>query len=251
MHTMGLLDGKVAVITGAGSGMGKSSAELFAAEGAKVLALDVTGAEEETAAAFGDEVIAAHCDVSKEDDVIAAFDLALRTFGRVDSVLNVAGISGTPKPLHEVTVDDYAAVMGVNLWGVILGIKHGVRAMLAGGHGGSIVNWSSIGGNLAFPGAGLYSASKAGIIGATRSAALDYGPAGIRSNAICPGIALTPMNDDTLAVMPELPTKPPIGRASTAAEVSELAVFLCSDRGVYVSGAIIPVDGGWSIKVAI
>ena len=112
---MGLLDGKVAVITGAGSGMGKSSAELFAAEGARCSPSTSPAPRRRSAAAFGDEVIATHCDVSKEDDVIAAFDLAMRIFGRVDSVLNVAGISGTPKPLHEVTVDDFDTVMGVNL----------------------------------------------------------------------------------------------------------------------------------------
>ena len=248
---MGLLDGKVAVITGAGSGMGKASAELFASEGAKVVALDVTGAEKETADAIGGDALAVHCDVSNEGDVEAAFDAAMRTFGRVDAVLNVAGISGTPTPLHEVEVDDYEAVMGVNLRGVFLGMKHGVRAMLAGDHGGAIVNWSSIGGNLAFPSAGVYSATKAGVIGLTRSGALDYGPNGIRVNAVCPGIAMTPMVAATVDVMPELPTKPPIGRGSTPEEVAEVAVFLCSDRAVYITGAIIPTDGGWSIKVAI
>jgi NAD(P)-dependent dehydrogenase (short-subunit alcohol dehydrogenase family) len=248
---MGLLDEKVAVITGAGSGMGKASAELFATEGAKVLALDVSGKEQDTAAPLGDVAIAAHCDVSNEDEVAAAFDLAMSTFGRVDAVLNVAGISGTPTPLHELTMDAYNAVLNVNLRGVFLGIKYGVRAMLAGDRGGSIVNWSSIGGNLAFPGAGLYCASKAGVIGVTRVAALDYAMNGIRVNAICPGFADTPMNNDILRQMPELSTKQPIGRASTAEEVADMAVYLCSDRAASVNGAIIPVDGGWANKVAI
>jgi NAD(P)-dependent dehydrogenase (short-subunit alcohol dehydrogenase family) len=248
---MGLLEEKVAVITGAGSGMGKASAELFAQEGAQVLALDVSGKEQDTAAALGDAVIAAHCDVSNENEVSAAFDLAMSSFGRVDAVLNVAGISGTPTPLHELTMDAYNAVLNVNLRGVFLGIKYGVRAMLAGERGGSIVNWSSIGGNLAFPGAGLYCASKAGVIGVTRVAALDYAMSGIRVNAICPGFADTPMNSDILRQMPELSTKQPIGRASTAEEVADMAVYLCSDRAVSVNGAIIPVDGGWANKVAI
>ena len=248
---MGLLDGKVAAITGAGSGMGKASVEVFASEGAQVLALDVSGAEEETAAAVGGDVIASHCDVSKEDDVVAAFDLAMKTFGRVDAVLNVAGIPGTPTPLHEVTMDAYDAVMNVNLRGVILGIKHGVRAMLAGGNGGSIVNWSSIGGNLAYPCAGLYSASKAGVIGVTKVAAVDYGPSGIRVNAVCPGIAITKMGSDAINEMPALQHCPPLGRASSAAEVADVAAFLCSDHSIYVTGTIIPVDGGWSVKVAL
>jgi NAD(P)-dependent dehydrogenase (short-subunit alcohol dehydrogenase family) len=231
--------------------MGKASAQLFAREGARVLALDVTGKEQDTAAPLGDAVMAARCDVSKEDEVAAAFELAMRTFTRVDAVLNVAGISGTPTPLHELTMDAFDEVLNVNLRGVFLGIKYGVRAMLAGGRGGSIVNWSSIGGNLAFPGAGLYCASKAGVIGVTRVAALDYAMNGIRVNAICPGFADTPMNNDILQQMPELSTKQPIGRASTAEEVADMAVYLCSDRAASVNGAIIPVDGGWANKVAI
>jgi NAD(P)-dependent dehydrogenase (short-subunit alcohol dehydrogenase family) len=250
METMGLLEGKVAVISGAGSGMGKASVELFAGEGAKVVALDVSGAEQDTAKPLGKDVVAAHCDMSKEADVAAAFDLAMSTFGRVDAVLNVAGISGTPTPLHELAVDDFDAVMAVNLRGVFLGTKYGVRSMLAGDHGGAIVNWSSIGGTLAGPYAGAYCTSKAGVNGVTRSTALDYGPNGIRANAVCPGIAMTPMVLDTVAQNPDLPQKPPIGRGSTPEEVAEVAVFLCSDRGVYVTGAIIPVDGGWSIKLA-
>ena len=248
---MGLLDGKVAVITGAGSGLGKAAADLFVAEGARVVALDVSGAEQETAAGLGKGAIAAHCDVSIEDDVAAAFDLAMSTFDQVDAVLNVAGISGTPTPIHEISADDFARVMNVNLYGVFFGMKYGVRAMLAGGRGGSIVNWSSIGGLLAFPQAVAYSASKAGVIGLTRAGALDYGPEAIRVNAVCPGLAMTPMVEDTIAQMPDLPTKPALGRASTAAEVAEVAAFLCSDRGAYVTGTIIPVDGGWSMKVAL
>lgn len=248
---MALLDGKVAVITGAGSGMGKASAELFVAEGAKVVALDVTGREVDTAASLGDSATSIRCDMSQEDQVEAAFALALSTFGRIDSVLNVAGISGTPTPLHETEMSAYDQLMDVNLRGVLLGVKHGVRAMLDRPGGGSIVNWSSLGGTHGFPGAALYCASKAGVIGLTRVAAIDYAASGIRVNTINPGIADTPMNEGILQVMPDLASRAPIGRAATAEEVAQVAAFLCSDRGAYVTGAIIPVDGAWSVKVAL
>jgi NAD(P)-dependent dehydrogenase (short-subunit alcohol dehydrogenase family) len=248
---MGSLEGKVALVTGAGSGMGQACAELFAHEGANVLALDVSGREGDVADALGERALAAHCDVSKEEEVAAAFDLALSTWGRLDAVLNVAGISGTPTPLHELSVDAYEQVMSVNARGVLLGIKHGLRAMLAAGNGGAIVNWSSIGGTHAFPYAGAYCASKAAVIGLTRVAAADYAQEGIRVNAVCVGIADTPMNQNILTVMPDLPTRPPIGRAATPQEVAEVAAYLCSDRARYVSGAILPVDGAWSVKVAI
>jgi NAD(P)-dependent dehydrogenase (short-subunit alcohol dehydrogenase family) len=248
---MGLLDGKVAVITGAGSGMGRASAELFAAEGAQVAALDVSGAEAQTAASIGSAAIGVHCDVSKEEEVAAAFATARERFGRIDAVLNVAGISGVPTPIHELSTAAFDHVLGVNLRGIFLGTKYGAQAILADGHGGAIVNWSSIGGNLAFPQAAAYCAAKAGAIGFTRVAALDYAQQNIRVNAICPGIASTPMTADILRVMPDLESTPPIGRAATATEVAELALFLCSDRGSYVTGAIIPIDGAWSVKIAL
>ena len=166
---MGLLDGKVAVITGAGSGMAKASTLLFVREGAKVLAADISGAEKDTAAEAGDSVIPFHADVTQESDVEAMIAAAVSEFGRVDVLCNVAGI-GTGGLSADVTMEDYDRTMNVDLRGVVLGMKYGIRAMLESG-GGSIVNWSSIGGLNASPGTGIYSAAKSAVIAVTKVAA--------------------------------------------------------------------------------
>ena len=137
---MGLLDGKVAVITGAGSGMAKASTRLFVAEGARVVAADISGAEKDTAVEVGEGVLPVHCDVTMEADVAALFEAAVEEFGRVDAVLNVAGI-GTGGLIADVTLEDYDLTLNVDLRGVLLGMKHGIRAMLEAGNGGAIVNW--------------------------------------------------------------------------------------------------------------
>ncbi|MCJ7671011.1 MAG: SDR family oxidoreductase, partial [Acidimicrobiia bacterium] len=179
---MGLLDGKVAVITGAGSGMAKASTMLFVREGARVLAADISGAEEETAAEAGDAVVPCHVDVTEESDVEAMVARAVSEFGRLDILCNVAGI-GTGGLLADVTMEDYDRTLNVDLRGVLLGMKHAIPAMRESG-GGSIINWSSIGGLNASPGTGVYSAAKAGVIALTKAAAVEYGRKGIRANAI-------------------------------------------------------------------
>ena len=248
---MGMLYGKVAVITGAGSGMARAAALFFAEQGAKVVAADISGEEKETAAEAGDAVVPVHCDVSKEADVMNAFDTALEQFGRVDAVLNAAGIPGPAVPFAELTREDWDSVINVDLWGVVLGIKHGVRAMMANGNGGAIVNWSSIAGNTPYPGVPLYSIAKTGVIGATKSAAQDYGPMNIRVNAICPGIIRTKMGQDAIDMIPGIAEKPPMQRVGESIEAAHLVAFLVSDLGAYVSGAIIPLDGGWSVRAAL
>ena len=142
---MGFLDGKVAVITGAGSGMAKASTKIFVREGASVVAADISGAEKDTASEVGAGVFPVHCDVTQESDVEAMMQAALDEFGHIDAVLNVAGIGG-PQAIHEFTIEDHEKTMDVNLRGVLLGMKYGIRAMLGAGNGGAIVNWSSIGG---------------------------------------------------------------------------------------------------------
>jgi NAD(P)-dependent dehydrogenase (short-subunit alcohol dehydrogenase family) len=255
---MGMLDGKVAVITGAGSGMAKASTKVFVREGAKVVAGDISGAEKDTAAEVGHDVLPVHCDVTKEADVAAMFDAAIAEFGRVDAVLNVAGI-GAPTPITDVTMEDYDKVMDVDLRGVLLGMKYGIRAMLRRDgdgdgdrdSGGSVINWSSIGGLNASMATSVYSAAKAGVIAVTKAAATEYGAKGIRANAICPGIILTEIMGAAGAEhFPELLEKASLGRAGEPHEVAEVAAFLASDRASFVSGAIIPVDGGWSAKLA-
>jgi NAD(P)-dependent dehydrogenase (short-subunit alcohol dehydrogenase family) len=246
---MGLLDDKVAVITGAGSGMAKASTKIFVREGARVVAADISGAEKETAHEVGDAVIPFHCDVTKEADVEALIAKAVKEFGRVDAVLNVAGI-GRGGMLADVTMEDYDKTLDVDLRGVILGMKYGIRAMLATG-GGVILNWSSIGGLNASPGTTVYSAAKAGVIAATKAAAVEYGAKGIRANAICPGFILTEiMGASGARHFPEMLEKAALKRAGQPAEVAEVAAFLASDRASFVSGAVITVDGGWSARIA-
>ena len=248
---MGLLDGKVAFITGAGSGMAKVSTRVFLREGARVVAADISGAEKDTAAELGDGVLPVHCDVTSEGDVEAAVQTALDEFGRMDAILNVAGIGG-PEKIHELSMADYDRIMDVNLRGVLLGMKYGIRAMLNNDTGGTIVNWSSVGGLGASAfGTATYSASKAGVIAATKAGAVEYGSKNIRVNAICPGFIMTEiMGAAGGQHFPEMFEKAALGRAGEPREVAEVAAFLVSDRASFLSGAIIPVDGGWSAKLA-
>ena len=246
---MGLLDGKVAVITGAGSGMAKASTVVFVREGARVLAADVSGAEEQTAAEVGDAVVPFHADVTSESDVEAMIARAVSEFGRVDIVCNVAGI-GSGQASADVTMEEYDRTMDVDLRGVVLGMKHGIRAMLETG-GGSIINWSSVGGLNAAPWTGIYSAAKAGVIAVTKAAAVEYGTKGIRANAICPGFILTEiMGAAGLESSSGIEKKAAMRRGGEPHEVAEVAAFLASDRASFVTGTAIPVDGGWSARLA-
>jgi NAD(P)-dependent dehydrogenase (short-subunit alcohol dehydrogenase family) len=242
---MGELEGKVAVITGAGSGMARASARVFVREGARVLGADISGREQETAAELGDAFVPFRADVSQEADVEAMFAAALKSFGRVDAVLNVAGI-GSGGPLADATVDEYERIMSVNLLGVMLGTKHGIRTMVQTG-GGSIVNWSSTGGmNGSKTPVGIYCASKAGVISFTKQAAIEYAREGIRANAICPGLIITELSGGREAIekFPHLVKGAPMRRAGEPEEVAELACFLASDRAPFLTGAVIPIDGG-------
>ena len=242
---MGELDGKVAVITGAGSGMAKAASEVFVREGAKVLAADISGAEKDTAADLGEACVPFHVDVTSEADVEAMFAAALDAFGRVDAVLNVAGI-GTAAALADLELEEYDRTLAVDLKGVMLGTKHGIKTMLPTG-GGAIVNWSSIGGmNGSRMPTSAYSMAKAGVIALTKAAAIEYGEQGIRANAICPGFIETPMSGGKGAAekFPALVGGSALKRAGQPEEVAELASFLASDRAGYITGAIIPIDGG-------
>jgi len=248
---MAELDGKVAVITGAGSGMARATTTVFVREGARVLAADISGREEETAGALGDAVVPCRCDVTKEDQIEAMFAAARDAFGRVDAVLNVAGI-GTAGSLAEVSMEEYDRIMDVDLRGVWLGTKHGINAMLPTG-GGVVLNWSSTGGINAteFP-VSVYSAAKAGVIAFTKAAAVEYGTQGIRAIAICPGFIETEMSGGPGASerFPDLVKGTALKRGGQPEEVAELASFLCSDRASYMTGAVIPVDGGMTATLA-
>jgi NAD(P)-dependent dehydrogenase (short-subunit alcohol dehydrogenase family) len=243
------LDGQVAVITGAGSGMATASVKVFVREGARVVAGDISGAEQDTAAEVGAGVLAVHCDVTQESDVEAMVRAAVDEFGRVDIVCNVAGIA-TGVMIADLTDADYDATMNVDLRGVIYGMKYGIRAMLEHGDGGAIVNWSSIGGLNGSPFTAVYSAAKAGVVAVTKVAAIEYGPQGIRANAICPGFVHTEIMGAHPEWTPGILEKAALQRGGQADEVAEVAAFLASDRASFVSGAIIPVDGGWAAQLA-
>jgi NAD(P)-dependent dehydrogenase (short-subunit alcohol dehydrogenase family) len=242
---MAELHGKCAIITGAGSGMGRSSARTFVREGAKVLGVDISGREQETAEELGDACIPFHADVSQEPDVEAMFAAALDAFGKVDAVLNVAGI-GSGGRLGDATVEEFHRIMSVNLLGVMLGTKHAIRTMVPSG-GGVILNWSSTGGmNGSKTPTSIYCASKAGVISFTKQAAIEYGRKGIRANTICPGLTVTELSGGREAIekFPQLVEGAPMRRAGEPEEVAELACFLASDRAPFLTGAVIPIDGG-------
>jgi NAD(P)-dependent dehydrogenase (short-subunit alcohol dehydrogenase family) len=230
--------------------MGRASARVFVREGARVVAADISGAEKDTAAELGGDVLPVHCDVSQESDVEAVIRAAVEEWGRLDAVLNVAGIADAAK-VADVTMEQFDRTIDVDLRGVLLGMKHGIRAMREAGNGGAILNWSSIGGLNAAPFTSVYSAAKAGVIAITKAAAVEYGRRGIRVNALCPGFVHTEImgagGDD---VNPGITKKAALGRGGQPEEVAEVAAFLASDRASYVTGAIIPVDGGWSAQLA-
>jgi NAD(P)-dependent dehydrogenase (short-subunit alcohol dehydrogenase family) len=246
---MGELNDKVAVITGAGSGMAKASVKVFIREGAKVVAADISGAEQTTAQEVGGDVLPVHCDVTKEDEVEALMATAVKEFGRVDAVLNVAGIADGCL-LGDLDMALYDRLLDVDLRGVFHGMKHGIRTMLPTG-GGSIINWSSIGGINGTAGTSVYSAAKHGIIGASKCAAIEYGTQGIRVNVICPGFIITEiMSVGAEDFIPDIAAKAALNRAGQPHEVAELGAFLASDRASFITGASIPVDGGWTAKLA-
>jgi NAD(P)-dependent dehydrogenase (short-subunit alcohol dehydrogenase family) len=245
---MPALDGKVAIVTGAGSGIGRATALRFAAEGARVFAADVTGAEAETAAAIGANGVAVHTDVADPAQVAAMIDAARTRFGRLDVLFNNAGIEGAQGATADCTLENFDRVIAVNLRGVFLGMKYALPAMLASG-GGSIINNASVAGLVGFAGVPAYCASKGGVIQLTRAAALEYATQGVRVNAICPGVVHTPMVERFTggdpAALAQMGAMQPVNRLGTPEEIAAVALFLASDDSSFVTGVAFPADGGF------
>lgn len=245
-----MLDGKVAVITGAGRGIGRATAAVFAREGAKILAADISGEEKGTAAELGSAAAPFHVDLRQEAEIAAMIDAAVTQFGRVDALVNVAGTPAGRSPQF-LSAEEFEVQNAVNLRGVLLCTKHAIRAMLATG-GGSIVSVSSVAGlNVEERSPVSYQTAKAGVHALTKAVAVEYGPRGIRANVIAPGFTLTEKNREAPPeALRELCAKAALGRAGEAREQAEVAAFLASDRASFVTGTVIPVDGGWSARLA-
>ncbi len=241
------LAGKVAVVTGGGSGMGAAMAELFHANGARVVVADIAGKQEEVAARLGERCRAIKADVSKSSDVRAMLNLAVEAFGRLDVLCNNAGIQGQFALTADYDEDDWDAVMSVNLRGVFLGMKYAIPHMLATG-GGSIINTSSMASIVAFPTLPAYSASKGAVATLTKVTAAEYAAKGIRVNAIQPGAIDTVM---ARAMTPEIIegaiAATLMGRIGTPMEVANLALFLASDESSFITGTLTPIDGGYTL----
>jgi NAD(P)-dependent dehydrogenase (short-subunit alcohol dehydrogenase family) len=247
---MGRLSGKVAVITGAGSGMGRSMAQLFVAEGAKVVCADRSGAQDTVAASLGDAAIPVQVDVSVAAEVEAMVAAAEKKWGKLDVICNNAGFGGGLMPLADFSEEHYDRVVATNMKGVWLGMKYAILAMLRNG-GGSVVNTASVAGMVGWRGHGVYGGAKSAVVQFTRCAALDYADKNIRVNAISPGIFWTGLSGQSEAnpTPPpgaRMPYEIPMGRWGLPEEIAKAALYFASDESSYVTGVIMPVDGGFA-----
>jgi NAD(P)-dependent dehydrogenase (short-subunit alcohol dehydrogenase family) len=249
------LDGKAALVTGGGSGLGRASAIALARAGATVTVADVNeqGGKETAALVFeetGGDADFVRADVTDPDDVAAMVDKAVERWGHLDCALNNAGTTGASAPTADYTLDDWNRALALNLTGVFLCLKYEIPAMLE--RGGAIVNMASGAGLVGFPGLPAYVASKHGVVGLTRAAALEYAGQGIRVNAICPGSTRTPMLEGFMGgdeqVERMMTRAVPLGRLGRPEEIAEAVVWLCSDAASFVVGHALAVDGGSVIQ---
>lgn len=251
---------RVAIVTGAASGIGRASALALAARGVRVVVSDIAeeGGSETMGLIEGEggKAVFQRCDVAVETDVEALVERAISQFGRLDYAHNNAGIGGPPGTTADYDTDTWSAVLAVNLNGVFFCMKHEIPRMLEVG-GGAIVNTSSTFGMVGVPGLPAYVASKHGIAGLTRAAALEYAQQGIRVNAVAPGATLTPTveeffamvgPDDPKAVEAQFAAGAPVGRLGTPGEIGPAVAWLCSEEASFVTGLVMPVDGGWTAQ---
>lgn len=250
---------KVVLITGASSGIGKSTAEAFAAKGVNVVVAARRKEELDSLVASikanGGKASAIQTDVSKSKDVEQMVAHAIKTFGRIDYVVNNAGIEGELAPITELSEESWDKVMNINLKGVFLCMKYQAKAMIKGGHSGSIVNVGSVNSFLGFPAGSAYVTSKHGLVGLTTSVSAELAPQGIRVNLLCPGITVTPMHNrirdlygDDLYDKGIIP-KVHLQRAGKPEEMAKAILFLCSDESSYISGSTLTVDGGLTLTM--
>lgn len=249
---MALFDGKVAIVTGGGSGIGRATSVLYAREGAKVVVVDVVEPDgQETVRSItgaGGQAVFVRADVGRAEDCQAMVDAAVREYGRLDIAFNNAGIGGPAAPTGDYPIDGWQRVIDINLSGVFYCMRYEIPVMLK--NGGAIVNMSSILGAVAFAGSPAYVAAKHGVIGLTQTAALEYSAQGLRINAVGPGFINTPLisknlDEQTRSMLASLH---PIGRLGEPEEVAELVVWLSSEKASFVTGSYYPIDGAYLAK---
>jgi NAD(P)-dependent dehydrogenase (short-subunit alcohol dehydrogenase family) len=248
----GELQGKVGLVTGGTSGIGRETAVLFAKAGAKVVVAgrrELEGTETvELIRVAGGDGLCVKTDVSKAVEVEVLVQKAVEKFGRLDIAFNNAGVEGAWAPVVRQTEEDWDRTININLKGVWLCLKYEIRQMLAQGTGGAIVNMGSVTGLIGSVGAAAYSASKHGVIGLTKSAALENAKSGIRINAVCPGFAETPMADRIFRVpqiQKHIVSCHPIGRLAKPTEIAQAVAWMCSDRASFMTGESLVLDGGF------
>lgn len=242
----GRIEGKVAVVTGAGSGMGAAIVERFCREGARVVAVDISGREQEVAESAGSTCLPFHADVSNAADVRAILAFAKERFGAPTILCNNAGIQGPLQEAADYDEDAYERVMAVNARGVFLGMRYAIPIMLAQG-GGAIINTASMASAVAFPQLVAYCASKGAVVMMTKTVAVEYAARGIRANCFCPGSIKTGMLDGMPKEYVDAVVQAnPVKRVGEPREIADLALFLASDEAAFITGTEIYIDGGYT-----